>query len=247
MSIRVHSDPHENTVQMISTSRSDLVAISKVLARAIDPQFLFDKHHPLSISINGSFQSGKSLIPLEIRESIFENADLCGMKGQIGRDEFHEATLNGQPVQINVIDIAWGSHYGHPGLQFPEWPARIPQSVIEDTFKTIRTEGGIDFFQNKSHHKDIGLTIWIETYNMPHSNNEEEGRAKRSPLYRDFKKACTQTPFHMLHNWNRYIEIKALTPAFNQAVKNLQALAEAPENQKRPSGILSFIKKTFGS
>lgn len=246
MSIRVHSDPHKNLVQMITTSRSDLVAISQILARAIDPQSLFDKLHPLSISINGSFQSGKSLIPLEMRETLFKNAERPSMKGHIGHDEFHEATLHGRPVQINVIDISMGGNYGHDALSFLEWPSQVPKEVIEDTFKTIRTEGGINFFQNKSHHNDVGMTIWVETYNQPYSNNGESSRAKSSRLYKDFKEACTQTPFHMLHNWNRYIEIKSLSPAFNQAVKNLETLAEAQATQKRSSGILSFFKKKFG-
>lgn len=245
MSVHVNPYPNANIIQMVTTTRDDLLAISRILARAIDPQFLFDKDHPLSVSINGSLNAGKSIIPFEMRNTLFQDAENQQMRGNAGHDEFHEASLSGNTVQINVIDPLWGHDYGHPAFKPLEEYKNLRNTEIEDTFKSIRTEGGIDFYQNKSHHRDVDLAVWVEVFGSQGSNNGECPRVRASPLYSAFKEAFIDSPIWK-QDWVRYVEVLALGPAFNEAVKRLQSL-ENKEDAPNPEGKPTLVKRTLNN
>ncbi len=228
MSIHVHSYPNNHITQMVTTTREDLFAISRILAQAINPQVLFDKEHPLTISINGMFDTGKSIIPLEMRNHLFKDAQRQEMLGRKGYDEYHEAQINGQKLQLNIIDPLWRYGYGHPAIMQGQ------PGLVEYSFKKVRTEAGIDFIINSGSNNNPDLEIWIED-NENQSNNHESGRKKHSVLYEHFftaRREHINNSGYRARDWTRFIEVQSLTPAFHQAVQDLHQLEQLDQDTK---------------
>lgn len=159
------------TLSFVTTTREDLFAVSRILMNAIEPQVLFDKNHPLIISIDGCQNSGKSILIDTLRDEMFDNKDDVRFKGKADYDESWKGAINGRPSEISFMNAQWLSihtPWGHAPLR------KISQAdELENTFLSLREHGGISVLQNKIDgfedprvHIDIQVTKYARDHKL---------------------------------------------------------------------------------
>lgn len=223
------ASPH--TVCLITTSRDDLLDISRLLARALDPDFMKMPQQPVLVSISGSTNCGKKIFADFIRETLTEGEDIT-FKGKKGYDEYYQ-TADGTR-QFQYVDLAHVTPYSDPNFL-----KAVSPHCKQDMFLAKRTAGGVTFLQNAFY--DLpGLHIFM---------NDGRGQYVTNPrgvcpaaLFPTFNTVAKKnTPYHSFWDkvlllfkgppedkgrWLRYVQIDITDTRLQQSPAMIEAVAK---------------------
>jgi hypothetical protein len=203
------------SVTLVTTQRQDIFALGRLLVQGIDERFFKDPEKPILISLNGSLESGKTIIAEEGRRILIPQATLAN--GNKGYDEIWAGQRNGRPFEIGYIDANWAlrdfrtvdgnDDYSDAGF-------------AAESFLKNRRSPGITYVQNSgdafSEKADICLLIQKYRYGRgPFIQKEEDGRLKSA--YNHFsRERCIP--------WTRYISLYVRNPELRHSTQFMQAL-----------------------
>ncbi len=177
-------------ISLVTTQRDELFAIGRLIAEGLEPQFLQDPKRPVTISICGSFQSGKSIIAEEARNGLTP-------------PQTQRALYTGEGIEIfkgvNNIETIYLD------------AARNPATV--EKLSDLRTAGGIDLIQNAEmeQRKTADIEVWVESGKWIVGGYRSH--MSSSPL------AETYNRFSFIPGdvWTRYVEIDVRNPDLAQS------------------------------
>ncbi|MDE1151029.1 MAG: hypothetical protein PW788_00700 [Micavibrio sp.] len=204
--------PPELRLSFLTTTREQLVDVSRKLAAGLNAALLDDATAPVMVAIDGTFKSGKSIVPDVVREELL--GPQAAFNGERNRQESWIGEINGKPVEICFINAG----------------SRDPAPFLQE-----RTAGGITFVHNDLRHEAgaTGMEIWLES---PHSMRAQ--RAYKTPFSETFADMSMKED----NEWLRYIEIKVTDPRlvlsrdFQLALKTIAAeFPDAKTNLQKPA------------
>lgn len=197
------------TFSCITTTRDDLVAISRIMAEAMNPAWLTDKERPFLISVDGSFRSGKSIFKDVIREKTFEDHS-TGFKGFPDMDEYWISHIDGKNIEIDYMDAAWHNDYFNPRLDTASGCSqKMSDKKKLKRFMEARKHGGISIVQNCNMPKKADIQIFVESrYDRRDTASSEPtvGLRRVPPALKDLHDATHEVLYDTAH-WVRYVEI----------------------------------------
>ena len=182
-------------IKLLTAEKEHLFALTRLLVSAIDPAFLHDKDNPVTVSVRGSFGSGKKIIPDAAREELLK--DKPSFQGVKEFDEFWSGKKDDRPLEVDFINVAWGGWSFHKSYGFGR--------EIAKNFLKERKAGGITFIHNDDNfgEREAGIDIVLEsqadkpvTYDSQYKFKGEKGE-----LQDTFNRLVRQD------NWARYIQI----------------------------------------
>lgn len=145
------------SVELITTTRDDLVDISRLLARALDPDLLRMDGQPIVFAVNGSHSSGKKIFPDIISEEVIGEREMI-FSGRKGFDEFYFDPSE-EGLQVSYIDLAYGYGYETESLRKPGLESAA--SLMDAFMKVGGRHGGLSLMQNNRH--DLpAANVWLE-------------------------------------------------------------------------------------
>ncbi len=191
--------PPEVRLSFITTEKEQLFNLGRQLAAGFSPALLLDAEAPVMVAIDGTFKSGKSIVPDVVRETLLGTQ--AAFSGEKNHQESWIGEIKGVPVEIGFINA------GH----------RDPAPFLQQ-----RTAGGITFVNNDLRHEagTPGLEIWVES---PASSQSK--RAYKSSFADTFADQSLKED----SEWLRYVEIKVTDPRlllskqFQSALQNIAA------------------------
>jgi len=191
--------PPELRLSLLTTSRDQLVELSRKLAGGFSAALLDDATSPVMVAIDGTFKSGKAVVPDVVREELLGKD--ASFTGERNRHESWIGEMGGKPVEIGFINAG----------------AADPAPFLQG-----RTAGGITFVHNDMRHETgtPAMEIWVES---PHSMRAQ--RAYKSAFSNTFADMSMKED----NEWLRYIEIKVSDPRlllsrnFQQGLKAIAA------------------------
>lgn len=143
------------TFTCVTSTRDDIAAIARILARAIQPDVFFDKHHPLVITVCGSLRCGKSIIKDELIATLFTDQK-PRVSGTFEYDEYMMGKFQKQNVPVHYIDAYRDKGFSHPDLNH-----QLP-GLREKAFVDAMRLGGIAIVQNHTLPHAGDINIWME-------------------------------------------------------------------------------------
>lgn len=213
--------------EFITTEREDLVDIAKIFAQAVDPALLTDKCTPVTVSLCGSFNAGKSIFIDILRNEIFDTNEQPHFSGRKNYDEYWQGKVNNNLFDLHYIDFAYPGGYHHPILSQRQDKSKL------DVFMSQRLHGGVTVIQNHSRPVSCDFNIWIES-----PRNYADTRITTEPITGNrhvpaklkniFQAAHDMTLDKKTYNsWTRYVEIiiannNLATPSLLQAYGDLR-------------------------
>ena len=145
------------SVDLVTLRREDLFDISRLLARALDPDLLNVAGKPIIVTVNGSHSSGKKIVSDAMFEALWAGRDMI-FSGQEGLDEFYFDPFE-SGLQLSFIDLAYGFGYKTESLQAPG--VKSSGHLQEAFLQVCNKQGGLAVLQNNR--QDVpGIHIWIE-------------------------------------------------------------------------------------
>ena len=191
--------PPQVRLAFITTDKEQRLDVGRKLAAGFSPALLQDAEAPVMVAIDGTFKSGKAIVPDVVREALLGKE--AAFTGQKTYQESWIGEIKGQPVEIGFINA------GH----------RDPAPFLQQ-----RTAGGITFVNNDLRHEagTPGLEIWIES-----PASAQATRAYKSSLADTFADQALKED----SEWVRYVEIKVTDPRlllskpFQSALRDIAA------------------------
>jgi hypothetical protein len=225
--------PH---IQRITHTRDELVSLTAQLFGAIDNSFLADRTKPLIVAVNGSYGSGKKIIP-DIARLELLGRSARQYRGRANHDEYWFGKRSGLPVEVDFVNM-------HIGDFKRKFCSRVPDSVWEKQSKHLtrstilrefmkeRKRGGLTFIHNHIYFEQpADIEIYLED---PHHfqvfRHQQEDRLKNFPgLQMYFNDAVEeQRSSHPDEDcWIRYIEIAINNEDLVQSGKFKRVLEQA--------------------
>ncbi|MCB9990110.1 MAG: hypothetical protein H6867_01865 [Rhodospirillales bacterium] len=218
------------TLHLLSRKRQDLVDISHQVFGAIPDEYLRDPSNPVVVSVRGTFEGGKKVIPdtaIEYlygispndRERLTRIAPYvnqatprlpASFEGKRNYDERWLGARNDMPLEINFINAAWHSGYRTLDENFHDYTTLDDQEYqIASAFLDLqRQAGGISFVHN-SHilaQRQAWIDIWIEkSASMRSIVGDYPSLFKKSPksLKEQYNAVATESDY----DWTRYIRL----------------------------------------
>ncbi len=207
-------------VERVTSSRQDLLNICALLSRGIDDSVLSDKDKPLIVLLNGTLNSGKSLITDGIRMALLSSASKIAFDGFETMNEHWYGRKKGFDFEVTFHNT------------------RGSEKLDNIFAQRAWNMGGIVFLQNtplaheafRDPDVKAGLEIWLESRGHKTSDAEMERQAKDSSLKGEFEKV-------MNTRWGRYLKVTATderlctSTAFKKAMQEINDGAYADGGQ----------------
>ncbi len=222
-----HHEKPVSCFSLVTTQRDELFAIGRLIAEGLEPEFLHDWKKPVTVSICGSFSSGKSIIAEEGRQALIGSTEMT--RGHKDYAEHWEGRRDGKPLEIIYTDgIIAEKQYKKPALN-PFAPSLRP---LREIFNR-RQQGGITYVQNSRRfaRREADIAVWVEDRCQILDNNpvvdvfsmiflgstKWTGRLSWSPLRQEFNAKRG--------DWTRYVEVNVRNPRILQSEKFQHAMA----------------------
>lgn len=194
-------------------SRDQIAEFSRRLAACIPADFIRDKGTPVQVSIEGSYQCGKKIIPDLMRDELLGDDLQDTDKGNAPYDEYATGEYQGEHMEVSYIDMAWGREvfsFYDPD-QLASHYSRSDQSVL-DTHLENRSKMGVAFIHNANSQMagtniqtNPDIEIWVEKddylQNMRFCAGGPRCYSLGEKLEKHFSKAAIS------EGWGRYVEI----------------------------------------
>ena len=194
------NDATPEKISLITTSRDDLFTLARHLARAFNTRAFGDASHPVTVSVCGSWGCGKSIIADAVRDELLGGHAI--LNGHRGHDERWIGPLDGQTIEVDYFDSAYGGDYSVNDLN----NASTAQERT-DRFLQQRRYGGVTFVQNDPHFaRQADIRIWLEKrkafcfYGKSHLDSAP-------PTLRDKLKRAD-----LRYEWSRLVEVDIGNP-----------------------------------
>ena len=225
------------TYKTLTISKQDLIDFSERLAACIPPDFLKQLGRPLRVSIEGSFSSGKKIIPDYMRDTLLSADAVNGRTGNVNYDEKVSGRLADQEIEISYIDLAWERRL----FSFYDEDAHgsgcsWSDQAILDTHLESHSEMGVAFIQNADSKRVLGhinaeadISIWVEKDD--YRQNQRFLKSQKcyglgQKLAENFSKASID------EGWGRYIEVELHNPELQQSQPIQKLLKDFKFEQK---------------
>lgn len=153
------------SVSILTRYHDDLFRISRILMRGLDPALLTDPQNPILISVDGSTDSGKKIMP-DAAYPVLLGRNFIDT-GTIDYDEYCFSGSKRRKVEVDFLNAAWEvgptdpSRYHLPSLN----GYNVPRMQKIQDFLAQRQHGGVSFIHNSPQFakKHAWLNIWIES------------------------------------------------------------------------------------
>lgn len=221
-------------LSFLTTRRKDLFSIAHILAESLPPERLLLPDEPVTISICGTFGSGKSIFAEEIRSTLQVQGLLEHHEAEI-----HSGQVQSHPIQINFIDAGFSlGSYPTSSDAEQEWKQTYTR------FQQQREHGGVDIISNNiTLHHQTDISIWVE---------DPEGEfvmvPDKSQVQLNMVPAFERMAQFPRTPWNRYISLTfrdprhLATPEFAKALERFKAPDfSAPFPANNPSAVWAEI------
>lgn len=208
----------KNKIELVTTSRAHLVQICATLARGMEQAFLADRNAPVLVSVRGTYESGKKIVPDVMREQL----DTCTLLSRDKQVETWSNPINSREAWF--MDAAYTLKMHPSREEFARWEEQ------KNGLLSKRAAGGITFIHNdeRFEKEGAGLKIWIEGSNASNKMSVvglDDRRGTHSTLAQKFNK--TQKD-QRNNSWVRYIEISVDDPRLQASEKFQKALHSLP-------------------
>lgn len=141
-------------VELVVTSRQDMLDICHAIASALPENMLDDPAAPVVVSVNGTFASGKKIVMDVMREVVTAGMTMRFF-GRPGFDE-HYRTQSLKGREVFFMDMAYPKGYRRAGF---DW--MIDDDIKQDRLLAQRKRGGLTVLQNTSKPAQ-GIQVWVE-------------------------------------------------------------------------------------
>lgn len=160
-----------------TSSRDDLFQLGYILADGLPDDVLQHADRALLIAIDGSWKSGKKIIPDAMREKLFE--DTPRLSGKEDFDERWFGHHKSRDLEFDFLNAAWGMGYSDLSLRGVH---NDDEKVTN--FQQNRKDGGLTFVHNNAafaEKADISIEIKKNSASDPNSWERNVAITVRDP------------------------------------------------------------------
>lgn len=231
------------TVEIITTQREHLFAVTKLLFGALERDLLRDPQSPVMTSVKGSFESGKKIIPDAAAEQLLGSQHRIKTYGDYHISD--EYRINSRRrLEVDFINASCGDY------SFDSSAYGLAEEELLEYFLPQRKYGGVNFIHNNNCSWNTDNTpafpdryemgIWLE---RPFDENKEDDGSESTML--SDKRRMIVRAFKALESkgdlpWLRYMYICVQGDRLLKSA----GLREAMEKLKAPVGQAPIMDRT---